>query len=156
MTPAHRPLWKLATKALIRDAGGLDAASALLEQIGLPLSLTQLSRCQTGHAPDMLSAGHALALTEATGSAAFAELFAPLAGKRLAPARGAEQAAPSGIAALCALISEASEVVHKGAEALADGALSATEEDAILKALGDLTEVKDDFLASVAQRRAGL
>jgi hypothetical protein len=155
MNPVHRHLWTQATKALIADAGGLDAASALLAQAGQSLSITQLSRCQTPHAPDLLGREAMLALCEITGSPAFAEMLAAMAGKRLAPARGAEEDSPEAVGAVAALISECAEVTHRAAEALRDGKITPTEGAAVLKALGDLSETMSDVQQAVARLRSG-
>lgn len=155
MNPFHRALWKQATKALIADAGSLEAASALLRQEGETLSVTQLSRCQTPHAPDLISREHVLALSEVTASPAFAELFAVMAGKRLAPARGADEELPDAIGAVAGLISECSEVAHRCAEALRDGKITPAEIDMLLKSLGDLSEQISDVQQIGARLRAG-
>jgi len=133
-------LWKDATRGAIRDAGGLDAAAAILK-----LSTTQLSRCQIPHHPDLLAIPAALRLAELTGHRGFAEVFAHLSGHRLEPI-AAEPCAPAArMKAGAALLSEAAEVAHRIGAALGDGAISDAEAADIRRALADFGEAADDF-----------
>jgi hypothetical protein len=135
MTPAHRVRWKIATRQAVADAGGVEAAAAILG-----LSITHVSRYQTGHAPDLLTLSGALALADASGTRAFAEIFADMAGCRLTQQCDADEAAPGERKAVTACLSEAGELIHQIAAALADGAISATERGLIRRAIGDLKD----------------
>jgi hypothetical protein len=135
MTPAHRVRWKIATRQAVADAGGVEAAADILG-----LSITQVSRCQTGHAPDLLTLAGALALADASGTRAFAEIFADMAGCRLTQQSDADEAAPCERKALTDCLTESSELIHQIAAALADGTISATERGLIRRAMGNLKD----------------
>ena len=144
MTPLHRARWKLATRQAVTDAGGVEAAAAILR-----VSIGHVSKYQTGHAPDILTLSGALMLAEHSGTRAFAELFADLAGCRLVDQHDADAAAPTEIAAMMATVSECSEVSHQIAEALRDGSVSPRERGLVLKSVNDLTDALSDIRAAL-------
>lgn len=148
MTAASlRTRWKLATSAAITEAGGLDVAAAAAR-----VSLSQMHRYKTGSAPDLLTISGALALAEASGCRAFADLFADLAGLRCTAQREADEAAPGERRALAAGLSEAGELIHQIAEAMADGVITPTERGRILKSVADMQDVLADIQRAAAEQ----
>lgn len=145
MTPLHRSRWKMATRQAVTDAGGVEAAAAILG-----VSIGHVSKYQTGHMPDVLTLSGALALAQNSGTMAFAELFADLAGCRLVEQRGSDEAAPGEIPALMAAVSECSELSHQVADALRDGTISPRERGQILQAAHDLSDALSDIRVALS------
>ena len=137
---AHR--LKAATRVAVQECGGLLEASQVCG-----LSTTQLSRCQTAHHPDLLSPSAMAALAEHTGTRAFAEFFAGLAGCSLRCEPETEERAA--IPAAAATLAEACEIAHVIGQSLADGVLTPKEQADIRRVAGDLREALSSLEAAM-------
>jgi hypothetical protein len=152
MSAGHKAVWKAATKRAIHEIGNAEAAALA------GLSPGALSRMAAGHHPDLLPLDAALAIADASGTRAFAEVFADMAGCRLACRRGEDDPAPAALPALAAAISEAAEFVHVAAQALADGKVSPREAHDLLRVIGDHAAAMADVergLTALSRRLSG-
>jgi hypothetical protein len=124
---------KAATRLAVQECGGLHEAG-----VACGLSTSQLSRLQSAHHPDLITGCAMAALAEYSGTRAFAEFFADLAGcsLRCEPEHEDRDAIP----AAAATLSEACEISHVIGQALADGELSPREQTDIRRVASDLRD----------------
>ncbi len=141
LSPGLAARWKQAVKRAVDGIGCNDAAALA------GLSPGSVSRMASGHHPDQMPMAAALMLADSSDVAArvFAELFADMAGFRLAARRGEDEEAPCRRAALAAVLTEAAEIVAVIAAAQADGEITPREWQEILRALGDFSAVSADL-----------
>jgi hypothetical protein len=152
ISPGLAARWKVATKRAVHELGNAEAAALA------GLSAGALSRMAAGHFPDILPLDAALAIADASGTRAFAEVFADMAGCRLASRRGGDDPAPLPMPALAAAISEAAEFVHVAAQALADGKVSQREAHDLMRVIGDHAAAMADVecgLTALSRRVSG-
>ena len=133
LSPSLLNRLKAATRLAVQDAGGLHEAG-----VACGLSTTQLSRLQSAHHPDVISGAAMTVLAEFSGTRAFAEFFAGVAGCSLRCDGEATQRAA--IPAAAAALSEACELSHVIGQALADGRLSPRERTEIRRVMADIRE----------------
>ena len=133
LAPALAHRLKAATRLAVQECGGLHEAGQVCG-----LSTSQLSRLQSAHHPDLISGCAMAALTEHSGTRAFADFFAALAGCSL---REEDEVDPRGaIPAAADALSESCELAHVIGRALADGELTPREQSDIRRVSSDLRE----------------